>query len=303
MIRALALALMAGGAQAADLTMPMPATMTFADTQPLASHRFATGAWAGTTPFETVEGAVVRQIWQLSAPEATALQVLAPLRAQLLAGGYDIVFDCDTRACGGYDFRFDIDVASAPEMFVDLAAYRYLSARNDESWVDLVVSTSGGAAYVQQTTVGPEGSVTPVTKSASNAVFSPVPAPGNDLGSALTSTGRAVLADLDFKIGSTSLVGTEYASLDALAAYLNANPQVTIALVGHTDAAGGASGNMSISRTRADSVRALLIGPYGIAADRVQTFGVGFFAPIARNDTADGRTANRRVEVVITSTE
>ncbi|WP_371155700.1 OmpA family protein [Jannaschia sp. 2305UL9-9] len=292
-------------ATAAELTLPAPATLTHVDTRPLATHRVATGPWAQTTPFEAVEGAVQRQVWQLSAPDMTPLQILAPLREQLVADGYEVLLDCETRGCGGYDFRFDIDVTAAPEMFVDLAAYRYLSVRKDDAWVDLVVSTSAGIGYVQQTTVAPEGSLAPVTKSASNPTPTPMitPVAEGDILAALTTTGRAVLADLEFDTGSTTLTRSDYASLSVLADFLEANPRVTIALVGHTDAEGGAAGNMAISRSRADSARALLTGTHGIAANRVETHGVGFFAPLARNDTLDGREVNRRVEVVITSTE
>ena len=282
--------------------MPFPATQTFAESRALSSHRVATGPFVESVPFTTVEGAVTRRVWQLAAAGQTPLQLLAPLREQLVQDGYDILFECATRACGGFDFRFEIDVTPAPEMFVDLAAFRYLAARKGDAWVTLVVSTSGDAGFVQVTTVGPEGSGPIITKSASNPPPPPALSTSSDIGATLAATGRAVLADLQFETGSTTLTKTSYDSLAALAAFLDANPETTIALVGHTDAEGGAEGNMAISRRRADSARALLTGPYGVAPSRVETFGVGFFAPVARNDTDAGREANRRVEVVITST-
>ncbi len=94
-----------------------------------------------------------------------------------------------------------------------------------------------------------------------------------------------------------------YAALAALADYLTANPATTVALVGHTDAEGSAEANMAISRRRADSARTLLTDRYGIAARRLETWGAGFFAPLTRNDTEEGRSLNRRVEAVVTSTE
>ncbi|MGB3408126.1 MAG: OmpA family protein [Jannaschia sp.] len=303
MIRALALLLAAGPAFAADLEMPGPATVTFTSALPLSSHRVALGPYADGIPFEVAEGAVTRTVWQIAAPDQTPLQILVPLRDQLASDGYEIVFECSARACGGFDFRFEIDVSPAPDMFVDLAAFRYLAARKGEEWVTLVVSTSDGFGYVQLTTVGPVGSVAPIVKSASNPVEPPPLLSRTDVAEALLATGRAVLSDLDFATGSSELAGDDYPSLAALAAFLTANPDVTIALVGHTDAEGGAEGNMAISRRRADSARALLTGRYGIAAARIGTFGVGFFAPIARNDTDAGRESNRRVEAVITSTD
>lgn len=280
--------------------MPFPATQTFAETRPLSSHRIATGRFADTLPSVTAEGAVTRRIWQVSGAETT-LQVLAPLRDQLTEQGWATVFDCATRACGGFDFRFEIDVTPAPQMFVDLADFRYLAAQKDDAWTTLLVSRSADLSFVQMTQVDPDGTVEP-TKSTSNPASPPGLTAVSDVAQMLVTTGRAVLSDLEFKTGSADLVQDSYASLDALAAFLDANPATTIALVGHTDAEGGAAGNLAISRRRADSARALLTGAYGIAPGRVETQGVGFFAPITRNDTEAGRRINRRVEVVITST-
>ena len=56
-------------------------------------------------------------------------------------------------------------MARAPEMFVDLAAYRYLSARRDGTWTALVVSTSAGEGYVQRVTVAPVDAAQPIVTS------------------------------------------------------------------------------------------------------------------------------------------
>lgn len=289
---------------AAALTMPLPAAVTFSETVPLGSHRVATGPLAGgTLPTEIVEGTVTREVFRMAAPGATPLQLLAPLRDQLEAEGWEVVFTCADRACGGFEFRFEIDVVPAPEMFVDLAAYRYLAARRGEAWTALVVSTSAGEGYVQRTTVAPPDAAAPIVASSASPARPPGLSATSDVAATLAAKGRAVLSDLVFATGSTALAADDYPSLAALADYLRANPEITVALVGHTDAEGGAEGNMAISRRRADSARALLIGRYGVDPARVETFGVGFFAPMARNDTPEGRETNRRVEVVVTSTE
>ncbi|MEM7641115.1 MAG: OmpA family protein [Pseudomonadota bacterium] len=295
--------LLFAGPALAQLAPGPAAERTYVDTTPFGSHLAATGAFIDTLPSETIEGAVIREVWQVPASDATTLQLLDPLRDQLVAEGWDVVFDCHTRACGGFDFRFEIDVTPAPDMFVDLADYRYLSARKGGAWTTLVVSLSGDLGYIQVTTVDPESSVDPVVKSASNATPRRIRAGEPSMVATLESLGRAVLDDLEFATGSTELAGRGFTSLEELAAFLNANPGTTIALVGHTDAEGGAEGNMAISRSRANSARDVLIDSYGIASDRIDTHGVGFFAPVAPNDTAAGREANRRVEVVITSTE
>ena len=118
----------------------------------------------------------------------------------------------------------------------------------------------------------------------------------------LESTGSVVLEDLIFPSGAATLAEGDYASLRDLAAYLRDNPERTIALVGHTDASGGLDANIALSKRRAASVRDMLIGKHGAPAPRVAAEGVGFLAPRASNLTPEGRTENRRVEVMITST-
>jgi len=55
---------------------------------------------------------------------------------------------------------------------------------------------------------------------------------------------------------------------------------------------------MKLSEARAAAVVQALVGKYGVAAGRLKPFGVGPLAPVAANDTADGKAKNRRVELV-----
>ncbi len=66
----------------------------------------------------------------------------------------------------------------------------------------------------------------------------------------------------------------------------------------HTDNEGQLAGNMELSKQRAATVVKALTAQYGVAASRVQPYGDGPYAPVASNDTEDGRTLNRRVELV-----
>jgi OOP family OmpA-OmpF porin len=108
------------------------------------------------------------------------------------------------------------------------------------------------------------------------------------------------LDDLTFATGSAQLGAGTFASLQAVAGYLADHPDRTLALVGHTDASGDLAGNVALSKARADSVRERLIRDYGAPSDRLTAEGVGYLAPRASNLTDEGRTRNRRVEVVLT---
>lgn len=56
--------------------------------------------------------------------------------------------------------------------------------------------------------------------------------------------------------------------------------------------------NLDLSRRRAASVMRELSSKQGIAADRLDSFGCGWYAPVASNDSEQGRAKNRRVELV-----
>ena len=55
---------------------------------------------------------------------------------------------------------------------------------------------------------------------------------------------------------------------------------------------------MDLGAKRAEAVRGQLVGR-GVAADRMKAVGVGPDRPVADNKTAEGRTGNRRVEIIV----
>ena len=71
-----------------------------------------------------------------------------------------------------------------------------------------------------------------------------------------------------------------------------------VLLVGHTDSSAGSARNMSLGLLRANAIKNLLTGK-GLSAERITTQSKGETAPIASNDTSEGRRQNRRVELTI----
>ena len=115
--------------------------------------------------------------------------------------------------------------------------------------------------------------------------------------------GHVVLPDLNFVTGSSDLSTEEFDSLAALAAYLTKNPNIKIALVGHTDSQGALSRNIVVSKRRAQSVVERLVSVYAIPRSQLQAEGMGYLAPVASNLTQHGRDLNRRVEAILLSSE
>ncbi|MFC6686884.1 hypothetical protein [Jhaorihella thermophila] len=142
---------------AVELPLPEGAAPVFSENRALDSYGLPVAPFdGGAVPVLTFEGRVTRRAWRLDAG-AGSLEVLAPIRAALMADGYDIVLDCADRDCGGFQFRFGIEVLPAPDMYVNLRDFRFLSAiRGDGEATGVLVSASPTAIYVQQVDVTAE---------------------------------------------------------------------------------------------------------------------------------------------------
>jgi OOP family OmpA-OmpF porin len=296
---------------ASALTLDLPAKVLGEETRTEipGSYALPIGPFDGiTVATRQVEGALDQRAFRLDAPGSTTLALFGPLRDQVLAAGYEIVFECETRSCGGFDFRFNTDVMPEPDMHVDLGDFRFLSAQRGAEAVSVLVSRSSGAAYVQITRVSEAPAVTtpvetPIDMDEPEASRSVDKADTDSaIGTALDNVGAAVLDDLVFASGAATLSNGDYPSLAAVAAWLAANPDGTIALVGHTDASGSLAANVALSERRAEAVAEVLVRTFGADPARVAAEGVGFLAPRATNQTEEGRQQNRRVEVIVTST-
>lgn len=104
-----------------------------------------------------------------------------------------------------------------------------------------------------------------------------------------------------FDVGRASLRPDADAALrklldDTVAQY----PHATVSIVGYTDSTGTPDANLILSKQRAQAVAAWLI-VNSVDARRITTDGRGEADPVADNNTPDGRQANRRVVVTVTS--
>lgn len=114
----------------------------------------------------------------------------------------------------------------------------------------------------------------------------------------LERDGRVELSGVFFDTGRASLRPESESALAEVAELLQAQPALRLDVVGHTDSSGNFDANMSLSRARAEAVRAALTGRYGVDATRLLAIGRGSTQPVADNGSEDGRARNRRVELV-----
>lgn len=91
-------------------------------------------------------------------------------------------------------------------------------------------------------------------------------------------------------------------NLNKLVTVLNEYSETDIEIQGHTDNKGSEAYNQSLSEKRAGAVSYYLTGK-GINSTRVRINGYGETSPKYLNETADGRSQNRRVEFMITANE
>lgn len=293
-------------AQAQSLTLPGQASLQIREDSAASSYDVPVNIWAdGILPVITVEGNVTREAWRLAGPALTSLQILRPLREQLQNDRFRIIFECQTEACGGFDFRFATATLPPPEMQINLGDFRFLSAQRDSAagreYATLFISATAQAGFVQITRVAPTSA--PALQLATPDDMLPVLSGGDSLAIQLETNGRAILPDLEFATGSAVLQDQAFESLAGLAGYLDAFPARSVALVGHTDSSGDLDQNIALSRRRAGAVLERLVSDYDVDRRQLAAEGMGYLAPVASNRTAAGRELNRRVEVIITSTQ
>ena len=122
------------------------------------------------------------------------------------------------------------------------------------------------------------------------------------LGLAVDETGCAifngVIEGLTFQSASAELTSESRTILDNVANTLKRLPDMMFELTAHTDDVGDADINMALSAQRARSVAKYLVQT-GIPVSRFTAKAFGELRPIAKNDTAEGRRMNRRVELVV----
>jgi outer membrane protein OmpA-like peptidoglycan-associated protein len=121
-------------------------------------------------------------------------------------------------------------------------------------------------------------------------------------GVSVTRSGNQITLNMPgnvtFATNSADINANFYDVLNSVAIVLNEYKKTTVDVVGHTDNVGSETHNQQLSEARARSVAEYLAGQK-VISDRLLVAGRGESQPIASNDTAEGRTQNRRVTIQI----
>lgn len=118
--------------------------------------------------------------------------------------------------------------------------------------------------------------------------------------------GEGIIVTFDsgllFGFDSSTLQDDARRDLREFASSMNEFEETNILVVGHTDAEGSDSYNQSLSERRAQSAGDYL-SQEGLSSTRLKIEGKGETEPVATNETTEGRTQNRRVEIAIFASE
>jgi OOP family OmpA-OmpF porin len=123
--------------------------------------------------------------------------------------------------------------------------------------------------------------------------------PGTPAGAKVDARGCEIVITLkgvNFETDSAKLTLESVAILDEAVAVLKQRPGASVEVQGHTDAQGKDAYNLQLSDRRSRAVQDYLVGA-GVNAGMLTARGYGEAAPVASNDTEDGRAQNRRVDL------
>jgi OOP family OmpA-OmpF porin len=120
--------------------------------------------------------------------------------------------------------------------------------------------------------------------------------PGTPVSAKVDSRGCWVIKGLQFETGKSIIKRQSYKELENVLVVMKKNPEMKLEIQGYTDNKGSAEKNKVLSEKRANAVKKYFESK-GIKKDRLSAKGYGQESPVATNDTAVGRTENRRVEL------
>jgi outer membrane protein OmpA-like peptidoglycan-associated protein len=105
-------------------------------------------------------------------------------------------------------------------------------------------------------------------------------------------------SSITFASNSADLNAQFFNALEGVTLVLKEYEKTVVEVAGHTDSTGSDQLNQSLSERRAQAV-ANYLATHGVKSQRLITIGAGETHPVASNDTEQGKSANRRVELTI----
>jgi OmpA-OmpF porin, OOP family len=222
------------------------------------------------------------------------LEIFRNYESAVKQAGFETLFDCAKEACADGGRYTLYGNGSWDEYWWPSHDIRYLSAKLSRQQGDAYVSV-----FVEKgpgTNDGPTVTLFVIEMKPMETGLVTVDAA--TLAADLTRIGHASVYGIYFDTGKADVKPESDATLAEIGKLLKQDASLKLYVVGHTDNVGTLANNMDLSKRRADAVVKILTIKYSISAARLSAQGDGPLAPVASNDTEDGRAKNRRVELV-----
>jgi OmpA-OmpF porin, OOP family len=234
--------------------------------------------------------------------DKSPLEIFRNYQAALKQGGFTTLYTCELEACSntgivngyfGNQYISPRKWAGSSGLSDTLNGNNYfVSAKTNKGGKDiyvlLFVNTYGSNTGSQVLLVA-ESQPLQIGQVTVNA---------DGLKKGLAADGKIALYGLYFDTGKSDIKAESKAQLDEMAKLFAANAALKAYIVGHTDNVGSAEANLALSKARADAVVATLIKDYKVDSKRLAARGVASLSPVMSNSSEDGRSKNRRVEMV-----
>jgi outer membrane protein OmpA-like peptidoglycan-associated protein len=253
-------------------------------------------------------------------PERSSLEVMENYLDQVKKLGGNALFQCRGDACGGdekrgsaggggrmslsmylYPFETFTDKFESVGyclMFAQIKDRRYLAAELPKQGAHLSVYTfSVEAGACDQELGNRTVALVQIVEGKERESRMTVP-DASELARSISQSGRAAVYGIYFGSNRAEPEPESTPTLEQIAKLLQSQPSLKVLIVGHTDNVGGYSANVDLSQRRAKAVVKELSTRYKIAADRLTPVGVSSASPLDTNKTDEGRSKNRRVEIV-----
>ena len=107
------------------------------------------------------------------------------------------------------------------------------------------------------------------------------------------------LLGIAFRSGKSTIEPVSFSLLAKVQEAIKLFPNAAIVVEGHTDSDGSDSANLILSQDRADAVKQYLVSNMRLDPEKVSSIGYGESRPVASNETAEGRSRNRRIDLVL----
>ena len=222
-------------------------------------------------------------------PERSDLEVYHNYEGALKSAGFEVLFACAPNdGCGLADLTLSGMQGGKRRWFSN--GTRILSAKLSRPEGDVYVyleQHAWGENYAALFIIEPQPMETGMVTVNAAA-----------LAGGLTRAGHVEVPGIFFDFNKSDVKPESKPALAEVAKMLKANPSLHVWVVGHTDSVGTVEANQRLSEARAAAVAKTLVADYGISATRLKGYGVGPLAPVAPNDSEEGRAKNRRVELV-----